>query len=80
MPAENIAFIDAVIGEKPIGRFRVRPVLSSKRNTLSHAVADLPQKLTKSLAKASIFESRLVDLARRPVIGWNRAGALVEAT
>ena len=63
VPAENIAFINAVIGEKPIGRLRVRPVLACERNSLAHAITHLPQELPKSSTKTGVFESSFVDLA-----------------
>ena len=77
--AKNVALLDAVIGEKPIGRFRVRPVLACERNALAHAVTHLAQELTKSSTKTYVFESGFVDLALRPVVERSRIAPLVEA-
>ena len=79
-PLRNLALLDAVIGEKSIGRFRVRPVLACERNALAHAVAHLAQELTKSSTKTYVFESGFVDLALRPVADErSRIAALAEA-
>jgi hypothetical protein len=61
--AQNIAFLNALVSEEAVSRFRARPVLTRKRNAAAHAVTDLPQQFAKSSAKAGVFESAFVDLA-----------------
>ena len=68
MAAEDVALLDTLIGEKPIGCFGVRPVLAGKRNALAHAVADLLQEFAKSSSKTHVFESSFVDLALSPML------------
>lgn len=43
--AQDFAFLDAIIGEKSIGRLRARPVLACIGDTLAHAIANLPDQL-----------------------------------
>lgn len=77
--AENLALLDAIIGEKPIGCFCFCPALACERNALAHAVTHLPQELTKSSAKPNVFESCFVDFARRPVVERDGIGPVVRS-
>src|SRR5665647_753005 len=67
VPAQNVAFAHPLIGEEPVSRFGVGPILARERNTLSDSAAHSDQKLTKSLAKARIFENALVNFTIDPM-------------
>lgn len=65
--AEDVALFDAFIGKKPVGRLRVRPILASERDALTHGIAHLLQQLAKTSPKTRVFESGFIDLALRPM-------------
>jgi hypothetical protein len=71
--ADDVVLLDALVSQKPISRLRARPVLTSKRDALAHAVADLLQELAKPSSEASVFEGRFVDLALCPMLGRVRS-------
>src|ERR1700689_2518395 len=69
MPAQDVAFAHPLIGEKPIGRFGVGPILAGERNALSDPAAHSDQKLAKPRAKARILEAALVNFIIDPMGG-----------
>jgi hypothetical protein len=79
MAAENVGFLDALVSEEAIGRFRARPVLASERYAAAHAVADLFQQLAKTSTKTGLFEGAFIDLTLSPMLEGART-AMILAT
>ena len=67
MPAQNVAFAYPPVGEEPIGRLGIGPILASKRNALSDPASHPGQKLSKPLPKAHVFEGALVNFLIDPM-------------
>src|SRR5450631_90842 len=67
VPAQNVAFAHPLIGEEPIGRLGVGPILARKRNALSNPASHSDQKLTKPFAKTHIPEDVLVNFPIDPM-------------
>lgn len=67
MTVEDITFLNIRVGEKPISRFRVGPVLAGERNRAAHMLAELSQKFCAASAKASILETPRVYFLLAPM-------------
>ena len=78
VPAQNVAFAHPPIGEEPVCRLGVGPILAGKRNALSNSAPHPDQELTKSPAKTRILEDAFVDFAVDPMeASLGRSDALV---
>ena len=73
MPAQDVAFAHPLIGEKPIGRFGVGPILAGERNALSDPAAYSDQKLAKPRPRTRILEDALVNLIIEPMGSFVRS-------
>jgi hypothetical protein len=66
MARQNIRFADPFIGEKPIRRLRVRPILANERDTLPYVARDPLKQCAKSLAKSYIPKFGFGDFSINP--------------
>src|SRR5271168_2674349 len=68
MSGQDLAFTDAIIVEKLIGRFGVGPVLAHQRDACARTRGQLLEQGSKSLAKALIVERTPSEFAIKPII------------
>jgi hypothetical protein len=75
MTGKNVLFIDALVGEKPIRRLGVRPILTSHGDALAHRVTDLPEDVSKSSAQPNVRELASRNLTINPAANLGAATA-----
>src|SRR5271156_5139256 len=68
--AENLHFADAIVVQKSIGRFSVRPVLAHQGYAVAGTRRQLLQQRSKSLSGPLVFELAVGKLAIEPTVWW----------
>ena len=66
MTRQDVPLVHTFVGEKPIRRLGVRPVLTRHRDRLAHCAADLLKQVAEPFAKPSILELAPRDLTLNP--------------
>jgi hypothetical protein len=79
MARQNVRFVDPVIGEKPIRRLGVCPILANKRNALPDVAPDPLKQHAKSLAKPRVAKFAPGDLAINPRLSIKRGTTIAPA-
>jgi hypothetical protein len=66
MPAQDIVFADAVLGEEPVSGLGRGPVLAGERDRLSHSGSRFFQQHSETPPQPGILEIALPDLLVEP--------------
>ena len=66
MALQNIFFAHALVREKPVRGFRVRPILTGQRNAIAHGSLGLFNEHAKSRCKPGILEPTSRKLSIEP--------------
>jgi hypothetical protein len=66
VPAKDGLLVDIVVGQEPIGSFRIGPVLACKQDRATDVAAELIKQITQSLAQSCVAETTTGDLASCP--------------
>src|SRR5580658_3954894 len=56
MPAENRRFVHSPVGQKPIRRFGICPILARPRNASTNFIGELAKKLFQPFTMSCVFE------------------------
>ena len=63
MSGQNVFLVHALVGEKPVGRLRARPILASQRNAFGRAARKLLEHHTKPFSQTLVRKRSTLQLA-----------------
>jgi hypothetical protein len=72
MSGENVAFVDALIGQEAIGRLGIGPILAGERDASPHGVAHLIEQTAEPLRKPRVPKIASACLLINPTIPITR--------
>lgn len=65
--AQNVGLVHPRVGEKPVGRLGIRPILAGQRDAGAHAIAKLPEQFLETTTEPDVGEGARIDFAARPM-------------